>query len=267
MIIENKSDDHGGGIFFEDTGPIELYGNVFLRNYCADDGGAVSFEDVGNRSSDVLIYENLFAENIADDRSENHARGGAISFDDTPYAKIYRNTIVGNIVAGAYFPAGGGIDSERHGHEYITMAPGFSDPEITDNIIWNNWRINYYQSTHTGEDDLEYTWGSNFRWTPDQLHVDNPAVQIEQADHMNSESFSVVTGNIIPGGDYSDREGNVEVDPLFVNPEGHDWNLSAQSPLIINAGGAYADFSSIPRFPSVPDGILGTIWVPIPYVD
>ncbi len=264
MIIENKADDHGGGAFFEDTGPIELYGNVFLRNYCADDGGGVSFEDVGDKRSKVEIHDNLFAENIADDRSENHARGGAISFDDTLRAKVYRNTIVGNIVAGSYFPAGGAIDSERHGHEYELVEPGFSDPEITDNIIWQNWRVYYAQMDMTGEDDLEYVWGKNFIWNLDQLHVDNPELQSDMDSHENSESFSEVEDNILSGGEYSGRDGNREIDPLFINPRGFDWNLSTASPLLQENGN---EESKYPSFRRVPTGIMGAVWIPTPNVD
>ncbi len=269
MIIENKADDHGGGAFFEDTGPIELYGNVFLRNYCADDGGALSFEDVGDRRSKVKVYDNLFAENIADDRSENHARGGAISFDDTLHAKVYRNTIVGNIVAGRYFPVGGAIDSERHGHEYEHVEPGFSDPEITDNIIWKNWRLYYAQPDLTGEDDLEYVWGENFIWSLDQLHVDNPELQSDVDSHKNSESFSEVEDNIISGGEYSGRDGNREIDPLFINPKGFDWNLSPNSPLLDDEDDDDDgdEESKYPGFPRVPTGITGAVWVPNPGVD
>ncbi len=248
VIEENKSEDHGGGVFFEDTGPIDIHHNEFLRNLCYDDGGAISFEDVGDDIALIDIYNNLFAENIADDRGENHARGGALAFDDTFYVTIRNNTIVGNIVAGSYNPAGGGIDSERHGHEYNGsdpdgryVAPGFSDPKIYNNIIWNNWRLNYEQPGGE-EEDLDYTWGLNYVWIPDNLHVDNPDMQPSWESYENSESLTYVQYNDISNGDYSDRMGNISVGPLFVAPgnsqswiPGSDWHLSAGSPAIDQA--------------------------------
>ncbi|MDZ7276613.1 MAG: hypothetical protein ONB53_21950 [candidate division KSB1 bacterium] len=295
MIVENKAEDHGGAIFFEECGPVELYGNVFLRNWCYDDGGAVSFEDVGDTLSHVNIYNNLFAENIADDHGENTARGGALAFDDTFYGKVYNNTFVGNIVAGNNHPAGGAIASERNGHEYnhndpdgsYYVAPGYSDPRIYNNIIWNNWRLEYSQPNEGGEEeDLDYTWGENYVWTPDELHVDNPALNQPWETHNNSESFTYVKYNDIRGG-YTSGAGNLNVDPLFVNPTALDWHLQAGSPVISQATasgapltdldnrqrtishgmvdmGAYEWFNTSLSIVRVPTGILGMVKVPTP---
>ena len=293
LFIENKADDHGGAIFFEDTrGEHEIFGNIFLRNYCPDDGGAISFEDVADDKAEIRIYNNLFAENIADDRGENHARGGALAFDDTFNAYVYNNTIVGNIVAGSYDPAGGGIDSERNGHEYNGeegpyIAPGYSDPKIYNNIIWNNWRLKYDQPIENGEEeDLDYTWGKNYRWYPDEMHVDNPHLQPEWESDNNSESFTVVHFNDIRGG-YSNGTNNMDVDPMFVDPANLNWRLQAGSPVIDKAIEKYApkhDLENLERSEShdrvdmgafewrvspgivirIPTGILGAIQVPVP---
>ncbi|MBI3244618.1 MAG: carboxypeptidase regulatory-like domain-containing protein [Chloroflexi bacterium] len=285
VILENKADDHGGGAFFEDTGPVELYSNIFLRNYSPDDGGAVSFEDVGDDIATVKVYNNLFAQNIADDRGENHARGGALAFDDTLYASVYNNTIVGNIVAGSIDPAGGGLDSERNGHEYVGKAPGFSDPKIFNNILWGNWRLQYDQPAHLPGEDLPYTSGVNYQWTPSELHVDNPGLQPEWQSANNSESFTYVKYNDIRGG-YLAGLRNLDIDPLFVDPLSLDWHLQASSPVINKAPtqggpttdlelrlrnrkdgkidlGAYEWFSTLSAM-RIPSGILGAIEMPGP---
>jgi hypothetical protein len=295
MFVENRADDHGGAMFFEDCGPVELYSNVFLRNFCYDDGGAVSFEDVGDTLSHVNVYNNLFAENIADDHGENTARGGALAFDDTFYGKVYNNTFVGNIVAGSYHPAGGAIDSERNGHEYnhndpdgsYYLAPGFSDPQIYNNIIWNNWRLQYTQPHEGGEEeDLDYTWGENYVWTPDELHVDNPALNAAWETHNNSESFTHVEYNDLRGG-YSAGVGNLDLDPLFVDPSAVNWHLQAGSPVVNQAPasgapvndldgrkrtivggkldmGAYEQFATALNIVRIPTGIMGALNVPVP---
>ena len=237
VIMENKSYDHGGGIFFEDCGPVELYGNVFMHNYAADDGGAVSFEDVGDNVSLVRVYNNLFAENIADDRGEATARGGALAFDDTLRAEVFSNTIVGNIVAGAnkgaYSPRGAGIDSERHGHEYMHLTPAFSDVKTYNNIIWNNKRLEYDLIYRRGREysGQDYRMGVNYRWTRDDIHVDNPAVQGDWEKENNSESFSHVIYNDISDGTYATRTGNVNKDPKFVNPAAKNWHLLSTTQL------------------------------------
>lgn len=287
IVTENRSDDHGGGAFFEDTGPVRLYGNVFLRNYSADDGGGISFEDVGDDASIVEVYNNLFAENIADDRGETTARGGALAFDDTFYASVYNNTIAGNVVAGAIDPAGGAIDSERNGHEYVNKAPGFSDPRIYNNIIWGNWRLEY-DGTVGDAEGLSYRTGRNYRWTPDNLHVDNPALQGEWDSCNNSESFGYVRYNDIAGG-YSNGTGNMEADPLFVDSTGLNWHILAGSPSIgycSSETSPKADLEALIRVPDenhnvelgayefrdgqstvirIPEGILGAVPVPRPW--
>ena len=293
MIVENKAEDHGGAIFFEDCGPVDLYANVFLRNFCYDDGGAVSFEDVGDTLSHVYVYNNLFAENIADDHGENHARGGALAFDDTFYGEVYSNTFAGNIVAGSYNPAGGAIDSERNGHEYNGtdgpyMAPGYSDPKIYNNIIWKNWRLTYTQPGGAGEEeDLDYTWGENYVWTPDELHVDNPHLQPEWESHNNSESFSHVEYNVLRGG-YSAGANNMNIRPRYRNPARFNWRLKKTSPVLDSVPeetsprkdlqrlrrlakdepwvepGAYDFRKHQRRIVRIPTGIMGSVRYPTP---
>jgi hypothetical protein len=249
LIMENRSDDHGGGIFFEDTGPVDLYDNVFLRNFATDDGGAVSFEDVGDDISTVKVYNNLIAENIADDRSENRARGAGLAFDDTLYAEVFNNTITGNIVAGTFDPTGGGIDSERHGHEYDATStapkpPYFSDVKVYNNIIWNNYRLKY-ELINTGE-DFDYTLGMNYVWTIDNIHVDNPAINQPWETDKNSESLSYVRYNDMNNAPYTSRHkgraDNIGTDPLFADPAGLDWHINGTSSPAIGR----ADFVQAP---------------------
>jgi len=292
-IMENRSDDHGGGIFFEDTGPVDLYDNVFLRNFATDDGGAISFEDVGDDISTVKIYNNLIAENIADDRSENTARGGAISFDDTLYAEVFNNTITGNIVAGTFNPTGGAIDSERHGHEYDATStspkpPYFSDVKIYNNVIWDNWRLHY--DIVRGE-DLDYTYGINYQWSIDNIHVDNPGVNQLWETDKNSNSLSYIHYNDINGPAYnsgdSGRAYNIAQDPLFIDPAAMDWHINAtSSPVIGKANfakspgndldlidrtvdcradmGAFEHRTTPNKVISIPADLLGLIDMPVP---
>ncbi len=292
MVLENRSDDHGGGIFFEDSGPVDLYDNVFMRNFATDDGGAVSFEDVGDNISIVNIYNNLFAENIADDKSENSARGGALSFDDTLHASVYNNTITGNIVAGTFDPVGGAIDSERHGHEYDINSPApqwpyFSDVKIYNNIIWNNWRLFY---TIAAGEDLDYRQGQNYQWSLDNIHVDNPALNQAWHTDYNSDTMMIKEFNIINGvvndPNQPGRQHNIDADPLFVNAAAQNWHLQSTSPAIgtakfVNAPPYDLDFlfrgtdcaadmgaleyrTSPAEVISIPTDLLGTVEMPLP---
>lgn len=251
LIENNHADDHGGGVFFEDSGPIDLYGNIIRRNSNFDDGGAISFEDVTDHNAIVRVYNNLIAENWSDDHGENHARGAALAFDDTLYAEVINNTIVNNIVAGSRDPVGGAISSERHGHEYNGMealgrnyAPGFSDVKLTNNIIWGNKRLKYDQRPHADEEDLDWRFGINHVWTLDNIHVDDPYAQPESLAHLNSEAFSVVEYNNIDNGEYAGRSGAISVDPQFVDPDHQDWHLKPTSPA--SKMGAYANLASLP---------------------
>ncbi|MFQ5590482.1 MAG: hypothetical protein ACE5HE_04885 [Phycisphaerae bacterium] len=264
LIEANHAEDHGGAMFFEDSGPIDVFGNIIRRNSCYDDGGAISFEDVGDDIASVRVFNNLIAENWADDHGENHARGGGLAFDDTFYAEVFNNTIVGNVVAGSRDPAGGGIDSERNGHEYngseplgYDIPPGYSDVKIYNNIIWGNMRLNYDQVQHSDEEDLDWRFGTNHVWSPDNLHVDNPSLQGEWESHNNSESFTHVEFNIIDNGEYADRLGNIGLDPLFVDSDNLDWHLAAGSPAVNQAPAISAPERDLDRaFRLISDGMV-----------
>ncbi|MFQ5578773.1 MAG: choice-of-anchor Q domain-containing protein, partial [Anaerolineae bacterium] len=172
-------------------------------------------------------------------------------------------------------PAGGALDSERNGHEYNgsdplgrDVAPGFSDPKIYNNIIRDNWYLHYDQPAgETDEEDLDYTWGRNYVWTRDDLHVDNPALRPAWESHLNSESFSHVEYNVIADGTYAGRPGNTAADPQFAAPTtflfpadsgtplmtpGADWRLLPGSPVIDQAPivpGLRTDLDTHPRSP------------------
>lgn len=162
----------GGGIFIgghaplagntlgPGAGSVKVRNNLILGNYAAAGDGAgirlsringqdVTRNETPNRPwNTVEIHNNMIANNVA------ALAGGGISLQDAVRVRIIHNTVANNdstATAGEAFTPGqlnqsnpqpAGIVSRAHSGALLAALPGsepgFSDPMLQDNIIWQN---------------------------------------------------------------------------------------------------------------------------------
>ena len=157
---------------------------------------------------------------------------------DNSSPTITNNTITGNSLHG--------IDNSYR-----------SSPTITNNTITGNSLdgiLNYYHSSPTITNNT-ITGNSRrgiYNWDSSSPTVTNSILWDNGQEIYNSNSTPVVTYSDIEGG-YTGT-GNIDADPLFVNPGAGDYHLQSTSPAIDTgdnaaaiAAGLTTDFEGDPR--------------------
>jgi parallel beta-helix repeat protein len=235
-IINNESDDGSGGIYLYESSPI-IRNNVIINNMAYSGNGGIRCE----YESSPMIENNIFTEN----------QGAAIACVSESSPSIKENTITENDC---------GISTDG------------AYPTIVDNIIMNNTdrgiQCNSDFSIIKGN-MITGNNGGGISGNFSSLIIAGNTIAGNTADQGGGiyswESSLTVLNCILwddspeeiysEGGDpvvvYSDvqggwaGEGNIDDDPLFVDPENNDFGLLPDSPCI-DAGH--------PAIPNIPWG-------------
>jgi len=212
----------GGGIFCKDFSSPTITNNVIWKNTTGCNGGGIGCET----SSSPTITNNIIIGN------ETEISGGGIFCIGSSSPTITNNTISGNLVKSDTYGDGGGIYCGIHSSPTImnntisgnslktlfSMCGGggiccknYSSPTITNNTIAGN------EAGASGGgiycDNSSPTMTNTILWDndPNEIYGD-PLV-----------SFSDVKGGW-PG------TGNIDSNPLFVDPANNDYHLTFNSP-------------------------------------
>ncbi|GIG21338.1 hypothetical protein Cch01nite_20620 [Cellulomonas chitinilytica] len=225
QVYYNESVDSGAGLAIESelpvggglgagTGPVTVDRNLLAANYSGDDGGGVFVLDA--LTAAISFRDDLIVDNGAADI------GGAMMLDDSSNVRIIGTTIASNVSTASSENSDGtahsaGLASE--GNDPLFQAtlpagsPDFSRPAaLFDDVFWNN---------------TAYTLD---RPGPGATLVNQGVIDLEihgttnNADTFTPRYSDLTNGQIlgpngvlhaVPGG-----QGNISVDPLFVNPVG-----------------------------------------------
>jgi parallel beta-helix repeat protein len=230
-IITGNSADSGGGIHCDGASSPTIMSNTITGN-SANSGGAI----LCSWNSSAMIMDNTITANSAN-------RGGGIVCSDSSPA--IRNNIITNNSANIY---GGGIVSLSN-----------SSPTIANNIVSGNWAI--------GDGGAIYFYGSGSSIITNNTITGNSAVNggglfcssgsspaitdtilwnnSPQEIYFNASldpntvtiSYSDVQGGLVgivtnSNGTVNWLNGNMDMDPLFVNAANGDYHLFDNSPCI-----------------------------------
>ncbi len=242
-ITGNSSADGGGGIYCDSSSPT-ITNNTIANNSTTKDGGGVECD-----SGSPIITKNTITANSAGDI------GGGISAEDYCAATISNNIITGNSSS----TAGGGIsawecsptiaDNTITGNSAYYGGGGIScdyyaSPAITNNTITGN-SSTYYGAiasiiaTYYGGGIL--CIDSSSPVISNNIVVFNSSGMYNGAmtgdspgtpDLENNDVYGNTAYNYAGITDPTGVSGNISADPLFVNPTGGNYRLSAGSPCI-----------------------------------
>jgi len=243
FTITNGFADYGGGIYCNNSSPT-ITNNIITNNSSDYHGGGIAC-----RTSSPTITNNILSGNSTLDRG-----GGIYCVNDSS------PTIMNNLISLNSAAQGGGIDCRTRSNATITnnilngnlalsSSAGIScldsNPKITNNILTKNSASHYgggigctnnssptiINNTISGNlagingggivctEESSPTVLNTILWadSPDEIYVDGSSeINITYSDIQGSWS----------------GEGNIDADPLFVDPGNGDYHLQAGSPCI-----------------------------------
>jgi parallel beta-helix repeat protein len=202
----------GGGILIGGASQPQIIGNTISNNSTGSDGGGISLFAAGN----PVIRGNTIIGNTSG------GQGGGISMGNQSDAVVADNVIKGNAAL-----KGGGI---------ATLVPsGAIGPTIVNNTFYAN-------TAPQGGSELYFSGFPNqtqflnniFVGTASQIAVDCDITYSTQSPIFRFNDVFNPPGTTFAGScsSSSGNNGNISVDPLFVNPAASDFRLQAASPAI-----------------------------------
>jgi len=237
VITGNTAGGYGGGIFCS-ISTAYIGGNTITQNSSAGETGGIHCFD----SSNPVIHGNLITANTSD------SNGGGISCITNSSPTISSNVITYN----ATYGAGAGI-----------LCMDISSPLIVNNIIaWNSVSAATGGGIYCGYssspevlncticDNTSGNGGGLFSYS--STPVITNSIVWNNFPNQISGSTPVVTYSDVQGG-YTGN-GNIDTDPLFVDPAGDDHHLTFNSPCRDAGDGSVPnlpgeDFEGDPRNP------------------
>ena len=245
LIVSGNTVSHkGGGIYFCDNSNSILK-NVTLSDNTANNGGGIFCRLAIPILDNMTISENT-----------SHYSGGGICLDGS--SPNLENVI---IIRNNSMDQGGGIvckDSSSPTLKYVTISENSasagggvylvnaSNPTLNNVTITNNSSCTaggiYLTSNSTPTLVNTILWNDS----PQEIYFDanwaSNSITIEYSDVQGGQDSIVTNDN----GTVSWGNGNINVDPRFVNPENGDFHLQWGSPCI-DAGDPTSDYSNEPE--------------------
>lgn len=228
-ILDNLSEDDGGGIFVWDSNP-EIRANNLIGNYSDAGGGIYCL------SMDSPIIENNFLENAAG------LGGGGLHLSGS------QNTLIDNVFRGNMSGQGGGIqlfssNLTSTGNVFVENFAGTSGGALylrssAANITNCTFSLNRSSGNYGGG---IYLYGSDITLTNTILWADSANIEDHEIHIQYSTDVSITYSDIDGGWE---GQGNIDCDPLFCYPEYFDYRL-AENSCCIGSGESGANIGAL----------------------
>jgi hypothetical protein len=261
----------GGGSLGDGSGAVDVDRNVLAGNYSGDDGGGIFLLDAVDQP--INIRNNIIADNGAADL------GGAITLDDSSRVTIVNNTIANNVSTAS------SESSDSNPHSAALAS------EANDQALWQNdpRYVAQYPNPATRPDFSNPTaLFNNVFWTNTAYTLSQPGPGATLVSHgtidfevhgttNNADTFTprysdLTAGDTVLGPDGvlhapPAGQGNINADPLFVNPIGVTAELTVSgsrldpqtAAVTLTAGdppvGLTSDYHILPTSPAIDRGV------------
>ncbi len=244
-FLENESGKYyiyegGGAIYNYYYGQITIKNSIFTKNKTTEiaKGGAIDnayyarldidnckFEKNSSYAGGAICFYNSFSSNVRNSMFiENSATLGAGIYNDSSWPDISNSVFIKNMLTDSlgsgsaiydYYSFPTIINCSFIGHSNSVLFDYGAGSEVINSIFWDN--INAIEIDYSVDDE-------------------NDASQVEYSDIRNG----------FPG------EGNIDEDPMFVDPENGDLHLKSTSPCIDSGNNDFVpqddtDFEGEPR--------------------
>lgn len=211
VIKNNRADSYSGGVQISGGSLATLKNNFITGNHASLSGGAIKVCGQNSSGTELNLYNNVIAKNIADDCA------GAILVNPGATVTSVNNTIAENTAT----LNGGGL----------VVTEGVDGVSIKNTIVWGNFAANGSQVF------TETTMYPSVRFSDIQGSWQNFG--------LNSE---IIPSNHAYEGTY---ESNIDADPLFTGNADHPYFLSTQSPCLNAGDTTTATFTATDLFGTV----------------
>ena len=232
IIVDSLTIQYGAGVRFSNSSPI--INNVTFANNFADNGGAVYCNDNASPVFNNVTFKNNFAEF---DEDSSHLGlsgvGGAVYIgdDSNPSPSFNYCSFLNNHSSGS-----GGAVYVHYGtpdFNYCLFANNKSESDGAsifignspeDTIIINN--STFYDNQSSDSVGVNISTNSIY----DIVIINSSIMWNNLPDEFShNDSLDIIFSNIEGG---FEGEGNINIDPLFCNPDSIDFNLTEESPCI-----------------------------------
>ncbi len=199
-ITRNYADENGGGLHAGIDSPLEISDVTITHNYADDLGGGLYINGSTGSFTDLIITDNT-----------GDFRGGGV-YVSNGHPKISHTIIGNNNTGSATYARGGGV--------YCYMGSvDLTNVTISENSSVSGGGIAHDFDSHTTLKNC-ISWNN----TPEEI-------LFQSADDSLTASYSDIEGGL-PGIDTSSvghvvwGAGNINSDPLFLNPSVNDFELT-----------------------------------------
>ena len=239
-IVQNDATDKGGGIFCEGYSDITIMGGQISGNSADKGAGIYCYDHSDPDLDDLGIWNNWFGGGIYLDEfsfafldniilyynTSSGQSSGGLYLSNFSYANLKNVTVNAN-----YADYGGGISCYYSDIflEYVTIINNSANND-GGGIYLHESNATLQKVTISGNTAVGYGGGIG-RYNSD-VNISNSILWYDSPDEINFDVLSTLTVN------YSDIQGswigtgNINIDPLFVNPDNDNYNLFHTSPCI-----------------------------------